>query len=477
MNRGFQSLLNLTSDDPLTVSDVTAIVKTLIEEDDQLRDVRVSGEISNLARPASGHLYFTLKDARSQIKCAMWKSSAVRLRQVPRDGEAVVVRGRVGVYESSGAYQLYVESMVPVGVGDLSVEFERLKLALQAEGLFDAERKRELPAFPKRIGVVTSASAAALQDVLNVLSRRFPVGEVLLSPTLVQGVDAPEQIVRALARLQGRCDVIMIVRGGGSIEELWAFNDERVVRAVAASETPTISGVGHEIDFTLTDFAADVRAPTPSAAAEIVTPDINELRMRVDAFAQVFDQLLAERLKDERARLAELQRALRLLSPSARVTQMRENAAELGLARGCRAPATSGAAARRGQRARQPPEHAWPGSYAGARLCHRAALGRWPAGAFDHRCRGRRPAHDPRRRWRVWRDEARVGRRECYSSRLPSNTHARPATNSAGTMIGTSGSADVMRTLSAAIWFSAINAFTSAAESGTVQVKLLPQRQ
>jgi exodeoxyribonuclease VII large subunit len=324
VGRAFQSLLTFSDDEPLSVGEVTRLVKSLIESDEQLKDVRVQGEISNLSRPASGHIYFTLKDGVAQIKCAMWKSQVGRLRMTPRDGEAVIARGRVGVYESSGVYQLYVDALTPVGVGDLAQEFERLKLKLQAEGLFDADRKRALPAFPKRIGVVTSASAAALQDILNVLRRRFPVGEVLLSPTLVQGDDAPPQIVNALARLQGRCDVILIARGGGSIEELWAFNDERVVRAVADSATPTISGVGHEIDFTLTDFAADLRAPTPSAAAEMLTPDINDLRMRVDGYAALLDQQILALIRDGRTLLNDAQRALRLLSPAARVAQLKE---------------------------------------------------------------------------------------------------------------------------------------------------------
>ncbi len=329
MNRGFQSTLFSQNDDALSVSDVTSLVKALIESKEQLQDVRIQGEVSNLSRPASGHLYFTLKDAKSQIKCAMWKSSAMRMRSVPRDGEAVIARGRVGVYEASGAYQLYVESMMPVGAGDLNAEFERLKQKLQAEGLFDQDRKRELPVAPRVLGVVTSASAAAFQDILNVLRRRYPVVEVLLSPTQVQGGNAPPQIVRAIQRLQGMCDVILIARGGGSMEDLWAFNDERVVRAVVASGVPVVSGVGHEIDFTLTDFAADVRAPTPSAAAEMITPDIVDLRQRADAYGAVIDQLVLARFSDSRSGLAELQRALRLLSPSQQVAQLRQNTQQL----------------------------------------------------------------------------------------------------------------------------------------------------
>jgi exodeoxyribonuclease VII large subunit len=327
---GFQSILQ--PDEPLSVSEVTARVKDLLESDDELADLRVAGEISNLSRPASGHLYFTLKDATSQIKCAMWRSSVVRLRgYAPQNGDAVIARGRIGVYERDGVYQLYVEALARQGAGDLYAEFERLKLKLQAEGLFDPERKRELPAFPRVLGVVTSPTAAAFQDILNVLRRRFPLIEVVLSPTLVQGEDAPQQIVRAIERLnaQGACDVILVARGGGSIEELWAFNDEHVARAIAASRLPVVSGVGHEIDFTLADFAADVRAPTPSAAAEIITPDINDLRLQVDGMSAVLDAAAQSRIADARRELELARRALRLLSPVSQVLLRREQVVEL----------------------------------------------------------------------------------------------------------------------------------------------------
>jgi exodeoxyribonuclease VII large subunit len=323
----FKSILNT---EPLSVSDVTAMVKSLIEGDDRLVDVRVQGEISNLARPASGHIYFTLKDAKSQIKCAMWKTQVVRMRSIPQNGDSVVARGRVNVYERDGVYQLYVDAMTPIGQGDLSAEFERLKSKLQAEGLFDRP-KRELPEFPRIIGVVTSPSAAAYQDILNVLRRRFPIAEVLLSPTSVQGEEAPAQIVRAIERFDSNVkpDVILVARGGGSLEELWAFNDERVARAVAASVIPVVSGVGHEIDFTLTDFAADVRAPTPSAAAELVTPDVNDLRLSIDALSLELDRRTRLRLQGERVTLNEFQRALRLLSPKNRLDRTRETLIEL----------------------------------------------------------------------------------------------------------------------------------------------------
>ncbi|MFN4294409.1 MAG: exodeoxyribonuclease VII large subunit [Thermoflexales bacterium] len=329
MQYGFQS--TLWSNAPLSVSELTAHVKGLMEGDPVLSDVRVAGEVSNLSRPASGHLYFTLKDATAQIRCVMWRSQAVRAARALQNGDAVVARGRVSVYERDGIYQLYVEALVAQGAGDLSVEFERLKRKLEAEGLFDAARKRPLPAFPRALGVVTSPTGAAFQDILNVLRRRYPLIEVVLAPTAVQGDEAPEQIVRAIQRLNalGACDVILVARGGGSLEELWAFNDERVARAIAASRAPVVSGVGHETDFTLADFAADVRAPTPSAAAEIITPDINELRMQVDELSVAMVARVSARIADARARLAALQRALRLLSPANWLARQREKMLDL----------------------------------------------------------------------------------------------------------------------------------------------------
>jgi len=325
----FQSMLFTA--EPITVTELTARVKMLLETDEELTNVRVTGEISNLSRPASGHVYFTLKDAGAQVKCVMWKSTAARIRQPYRSGDAVTVRGRISVYERDGAYQLYVESLITSGTGDLYAEYERLKQSLEAEGLFDASHKRPLPEFPRILGVVTSPTGAAFQDILNVLTRRYPLIEVILSPTLVQGEDAPGQIVQAIQALNalGVCDVILVARGGGSLEELWAFNDERVVRAISASRTPVVSGVGHEIDFTLADFAADLRAPTPSAAAEMITPDIVEIRQDVDALGIRLDQLLQERIAEERSRIDTLRRALRILSPRSQIQLARERVAEL----------------------------------------------------------------------------------------------------------------------------------------------------
>ena len=324
----FQSML--FSQEPLTVSALTTHVKALLETDELLADLRVTGEIGNLSRPTSGHLYFTLKDAGAQVKCVMWRSSVARMRFVPRSGDAVVARGRIGVYERDGAYQLYVDSMTTAGLGDLFAEFERLKQALEAEGLFATERKRALPKFPRVLGVVTSPTGAAFQDILNVLKRRCAMIRVILAPTLVQGEDAPNQIVRAIQALNatGECDVILVARGGGSLEELWAFNDERVVRAVVASSVPVVSGVGHETDFTLCDFAADLRAPTPSAAAEIITPDVADLRQNVDVLLATLDQALLDQVDESRAALESLRRALRLSSPRIQVINARQRVSE-----------------------------------------------------------------------------------------------------------------------------------------------------
>jgi len=329
MQYNFQSILQ--HNEPWKVSELTARIRDVLESDGALADVRVAGEVSNLSRPASGHLYFTLKDEASQLRCVMWRSHAVRLGQSLQNGAAVIARGRIGVYERDGVYQLYVEALMRQGIGDLNAEFERLKLRLQAEGLFDAARKRQLPYLPRVLGVVTSPSGAAWQDILNVLRRRYPLVEVLLSPTLVQGEEAPEQIVRAIERLNalGTCDVILVARGGGSLEELWAFNDERVVRAIAGSRAPVVSGVGHEIDYTLADFAADVRAPTPSAAAEIIAPDINELRLQVDGLGIAMTDLMKARLADAQTQLNALHRALRLLNPANQLARQRERLNDL----------------------------------------------------------------------------------------------------------------------------------------------------
>jgi exodeoxyribonuclease VII large subunit len=320
-----------TPSEPYTVSQLTSTIRRLIEDAPELNDVWVEGEVSNFSRAASGHCYFTLKDAGSQIGCVMWRSVAQVQNCLPIDGDLVLTHGRVGVYEAAGRYQLYVDRLQPAGVGNLYLEFERLKARLEAEGLFAPERKKPLPRFPCRIGVVTSPAAAALRDILNVLSRRYPLAELILAPTLVQGDDAPPQIVAALEALNAHddVDVIIVARGGGSLEELWAFNTERVARAVAASRVPIICGVGHETDFSLADFAADVRAPTPSAAAELVAPDRADLRAQVAGLAGALVATLHGTIDERRWRLTEQARALKHLSPALRLVQARQRVDDL----------------------------------------------------------------------------------------------------------------------------------------------------
>lgn len=301
-----------------TVSKLTFLIRKLLEENESLQDVWVQGEISNLSRPASGHVYFTLKDANASLKCVMWKTSAARLNLSLRDGMEVEVHGKIGVYEPQGQYQLYADQFRPAGEGALYQEFMRLKAQLEAEGLFDPERKRPIPELPRKIGIVTSATGAALRDMLNTLRRRLPLVEVLLAPSPVQGSEAPPALVKAInSPILQSCDVIIVARGGGSIEDLWAFNDERVVRAVAASDVPIISGVGHETDFTLCDFAADLRAPTPTAAAELATQfTIQDLAATISNLQSLISTFTINIISAKRSSLNSLTSQLRYLSPS-----------------------------------------------------------------------------------------------------------------------------------------------------------------
>ena len=301
-----------------TVSKLTLAIRKLLEDNETLQDLWVQGEISNLSRPASGHVYFTLKDANASLKSVMWKTSAARLNVSLRDGMEVEVHGRIGVYEPAGQYQLYADQIRPVGEGALYQEFMRLKAQLEAEGLFDPERKRPIPELPRRIGIITSATGAALRDMLNTLRRRLPIVEVFLFPSPVQGVDAPPALTRALqSSILQACDVIILARGGGSIEDLWAFNDERVVRAVAVSKVPVICGVGHETDFTLCDFAADLRAPTPTAAAELATPvAIQELAAIVANYRVQVASFALGMISTKRSELSSLLAQLQYLSPA-----------------------------------------------------------------------------------------------------------------------------------------------------------------
>lgn len=325
------SFLGSTYAEPYTVSQLTGHIRQLIEADPDLGDVWLEGEVSNFNRASSGHCYFTLKDSGAQIRCVMWRSDANRHSYLPTDGDLVLSHGRVGVYEIRGLYQLYVDQIRPAGLGDLYRQFERLKAQLEEEGLFASERKRALPSFPQRIGVVTSPTAAALSDILNVLNRRFPLAEVVLSPTLVQGEAAPRQIVGAIEALNERddVDVIIVARGGGSLEELWAFNDEKVARTIAASRIPVVCGVGHETDFSLADFAADARAPTPSAAAELVTPDQAEVRAQIGEQTAALAVNTESIIEGQRWRLIEQVRALKHLSPAAHLRQARQRIDDL----------------------------------------------------------------------------------------------------------------------------------------------------
>lgn len=309
-----------------TVSELTLYIRQLFDFDYRMQDVWVSGEISNFTKASSGHWYFTLKDSSAQIKCVVWRSSAEKQTTIPRNGDALLAHGKISVYEPQGIYQLYADQIRPAGVGDLYQQFEMLKAQLEAEGLFDPERKRLLPVFPRQIGVVTSPEAAAFQDVQNVLRRRFPLAEVILSPTIVQGAEAPPLIVAALERLNAYTDVdvILVCRGGGSIEDLWAFNDERVARAIASSSIPVITGVGHETDFTIADFAADLRAPTPSAAAEMMTPDIEDLRAKADRLERELRAALGDHISDLQGMLMEKRWALKQLSPISQIQNLRQ---------------------------------------------------------------------------------------------------------------------------------------------------------
>lgn len=311
------------------VSALADILRGLLE--DSLPAVWVSGEISNFSRPASGHWYFTLKDDRAQLRCAMFKNANYYVRPQPKDGDAVLVRAKVGIYPARGELQMIVEHLEAAGTGALLRAFEQLKARLADEGLFDAALKRPLPAVPRVIGVITSGTGAALQDILNALARRWPLATVALYPVPVQGSQAPPAIVRALRELPERApaDVILLARGGGSLEDLWAFNDEAVARAIRACPVPVVSGVGHEIDFTIADFAADVRAATPTAAAELVTPDIAERYGRIDSLDIQLIGLVQRRLQLAREQFLQQAGRLQRLHPGRQLQERAQRLDEL----------------------------------------------------------------------------------------------------------------------------------------------------
>jgi exodeoxyribonuclease VII large subunit len=291
---------------PLTVSDLTRKIKQILESG--FPSVAVQGEISNFKHHTSGHFYFTLKDEGAQLPCVMWRSRASVISFVPEDGMKVIAGGRISVYEVRGSYQLDVQSIRPLGAGELQAAFEKLKQKLETEGLFDRDRKRVLPEIPRRIGVVTSPTGAVLQDMKNVFRRRFPGIELILNPVRVQGTGAATEIAGAVDDFSkfGEVDIVIVARGGGSLEDLWPFNEEIVARSIARCRVPVVSAVGHETDYTIADFVADVRAPTPSAAAEMVVPDRRELLENVADFWYRIKQAVLDIVSNQRERIHNL---------------------------------------------------------------------------------------------------------------------------------------------------------------------------
>lgn len=290
----------------LSVSQLNRYVKSRMDADENLFNVFLVGEISNFTdHYKTGHFYFSLKDEEAQIKAVMFRQNALKVKFRPENGLRVIVRGRVSLYEAAGSYQVFVDDMQPDGVGALNLAFEQLKERLEREGLFDAAHKKPLPRFPERIGVITSETGAAVQDILNILGRRFPYAQVVLAPVLVQGEGAPAQLIDALQSFNAfkNVDVIILGRGGGSAEDLWAFNDERLAYAVYRSQIPVISAVGHETDFTICDFVADLRAPTPSAAAELAVPDQMQLRAEIHTLLSRMQRTVTNNLREQRLRL------------------------------------------------------------------------------------------------------------------------------------------------------------------------------
>lgn len=317
-----------------TVSRLNKEVRVLLERG--LGVVWVEGELSNFSQPSSGHWYFSLKDREAQVRCAMFRLKNAVLGFTPRAGQHVIARGRVSLYEPRGEYQLIVDHLEEAGLGALQREFERLKAKLTAEGLFASERKRSLPRFPRRIAVVTSPTGAAIRDVLNILARRFPPAAVLVYPTAVQGAAAVPEIIQALSLASARmdCDVLILARGGGSLEDLWAFNDERVARAVRACAIPVVSGIGHEVDFTIADFAADARAPTPSGAAELVAPDrvacleaLARMETRMSACMRRELRVVSSRFVNVNTRLKQAHPGMRLVHQAQRLDDLEQRLA------------------------------------------------------------------------------------------------------------------------------------------------------
>lgn len=314
-----------------SVTEITRLLKRYLEEEPLFRRVIICGEISNFKHHSSGHMYFVLKDTNSSIRCVMFRGQNSRLRFIPDNGLEVYATGSISIYEASGVYQLYVEHLEPRGMGDLHLAFEQLKDKLRNEGLFDPEKKRPIPFLPRRIGIVTSPTGAAIQDMTSIITRRMPGADILIAPAQVQGRDAALSIVAALDALirWGEVDVIILGRGGGSIEDLWPFNEELVARAVYASPVPIVSAVGHETDVTICDFVADLRAPTPSGAAELVVPVVAELLAGLGGLENRLHKALFQSCQRKRERIAVLGRVLNSYSPSDIIRQRRQRLDEL----------------------------------------------------------------------------------------------------------------------------------------------------
>lgn len=309
----------------VSVEDLSSYIRSLLERDALLQDVWVEGEVSSFTIASSGHVYLTLQQGNARIDGVMWRAVVGRQRFIPRVGDNIVAHGKITAYERQGKYQLSADVFQPAGIGILQLRLEQLRQKLEAEGLFDPGRKRELPLFPRRIGVATSATGAVWHDIQTVIARRFPLVELVLAPTLVQGEGAPDAIVSALALLQGEpdLDLIILARGGGSMEDLWCFNDERVARAIFASRYPIISAIGHETDVTIADYVADVRAPTPSAAAELAVPSREELLGYLAALAGIAATRTQQAIDHAASQVASLMHQLERASPRGRLAQQR----------------------------------------------------------------------------------------------------------------------------------------------------------
>jgi len=318
-----------------SVWEITRYIKQKLDSDELLRDIYVKGELSNVSQPTSGHVYFTLKDEYAELRCVMFRDRNALLKFTLEDGMSVIVRGHISVYEKRGKYQLYVEELQESGIGELYRAFEQLKKKLKDEGMFDAAYKKPIPAIPRTIGIITSPTGAAIRDMINITRRRFPHVHILLAPVAVQGEEAAPQIVNAIKLMNRvnselmKVDVLVVGRGGGSIEELWAFNEESVARAIFASEIPVISAVGHETDFTISDFVADRRAATPSEAAELVVPDKRQIEKNLSAFELQLRQNIYKMIEEQRRRLESIEKNVLFRTPTERINQYRQTVDEL----------------------------------------------------------------------------------------------------------------------------------------------------